>query len=257
MCEKRAFINRISVSNFPIVEKALFAFVILCTAFIFTHSQAKASSFADIVNRATQTSDGIMNSYEFRSTNFSALPQWQRVMQRLQGKDTAFRACLGDARQCTGEHDNIWHGLLAQMRGMSQYDQLVYINSYFNQWPYREDLDIYGVREYWASPKEFMRNSGDCEDFAIAKYFILRHAGFTQEQLRIVAVQDTIRNLGHAVLLVKLPDGQNYVLDNLTDMVLDERRFAHYVPQFSVNETARWTHTPRRPQTHPWVASAN
>ena len=26
------------------------------------------------------------------------------------------------------------------------------INSYFNSWPYRQDRELYGLSEYWATP---------------------------------------------------------------------------------------------------------
>ena len=47
-----------------------------------------------------------------------------------------------------------------------------------------------------------MRMSGDCEDYAIAKFFALRQLGFGAEQMRIVILWDEIRGIGHAVLAV-------------------------------------------------------
>lgn len=115
------------------------------------------------------------------------------------------------------------------------------VNKFFNQWPYRTDMVVYGVNEYWATPWEFAAKSGDCEDYAISKYYALRALGVPADKLRIVALKDTIKNIGHAVLAVYIDDTA-YILDNLSSMMLQHTRLTHYKPQFSVNEHYRWGH---------------
>src|SRR3546814_5921012 len=63
-----------------------------------------------------------------------------------------------------------------------------------------------------------MKRSGDCEDYAIAKFFVLRDLGYTGEQLRIVILMDRIRRVGHAVLAVYAL-GDILILDSLTDLI--------------------------------------
>ena len=120
-------------------------------------------------------------------------------------------------------------------------DQLQLVNQFFNRWPYKSDSQAFGRREYWASPSVFMARSGDCEDYAIAKYFALRQLGFDKEELRIVVLYDRIRNLGHAVLAVY---GGNdiLILDSLSNFITTHTRYRHYIPQYSMNETTRWAH---------------
>ena len=59
--------------------------------------------------------------------------------------------------------------------------------------------------------------------------------------MRIVALYDRIRGLGHAILTVKLK-GDEFVLDNQANVVLSHKRFKFYDPQYSVNQTTRWVH---------------
>jgi predicted transglutaminase-like cysteine proteinase len=59
--------------------------------------------------------------------------------------------------------------------------------------------------------------------------------------MRVVVVTDTIRNLVHAVLVV-YHEGNAYILDNLSNLVLPHTRLTHYRPHFSVNENYRWAH---------------
>ena len=104
----------------------------------------------------------------------------------------------------------------------------------------------WGKPDYWAVPAQFLKKSGDCEDYAIAKYFTLKELGFPPGDMRIVVLRDTIRNLAHAVLVVYL-DGEAYVLDNLSNVVQPHSRLRNYDPQYSVNENGRWTHIKGRP----------
>lgn len=122
-------------------------------------------------------------------------------------------------------------------------DQLRTVNTFFNKWPYRLDEDIYGTSDWWATPQEFLKHSGDCEDYAISKYFALRELGFSSEALRIVILKDRIRNIGHAVLVVFV-ENEVHVLDNVTDIIFPHTKYRHYIPQYSLNETARWAHIP-------------
>ena len=134
-----------------------------------------------------------------------------------------------------------WEKLYEKLNGAPIMEQAREVNKFFNQWPYRTDNVVYGVSEYWATPFEFVVKSGDCEDYAIAKYYALRALGVPKEQLRIVAVKDTIKNIGHAVLAVYVNDTA-FILDNLSMVPLEHTRLTHYKPQFSVNEEFRWGH---------------
>ena len=134
-----------------------------------------------------------------------------------------------------------WAELKAKAEKLPPLEQLKLVNTFWNQWPYREDPEVYGKPDYWASPAEFRKNSGDCEDYSIAKYFTLRELGFPVEDMRIAVVKITIRNIAHAVLVVYL-NGDAYVLDNLSNNVLSHTRYKTYLPQFSVNEQYRWAH---------------
>jgi predicted transglutaminase-like cysteine proteinase len=136
-----------------------------------------------------------------------------------------------------------WRSVIESQAGRATIDQLRAVNRFLNDWRYKADEQNYGRRDYWATPLEFLRHSGDCEDYAIAKYVSLREIGFAPEQLRLVVVRDVVRDLAHAVLAVYVDD-QVYVLDNLTNAVLPQERVTHYVPYYSINETTRWGHVP-------------
>jgi len=183
--------------------------------------------------------NGLFRSHEFRST-LQALPNWMRVMAVAEAETEAYYACDPSRETCSAAALS-WQKIIRQCLDLPAMEQLKAVNSYFNRWPYRLDIDVYGVSDYWATPGEFLRLSGDCEDYSITKYYALRKLGFAIDDLRIVLLRDNIRNISHAILAVSLDDNF-YVLDNLSDLVLLHLNYEHYVPQYSVNEHYRWAH---------------
>ncbi len=183
------------------------------------------------------------NTVAFRGP-LKSLPKWERVLRENKRNPVLQRNTLSHGP--SGASGRSWSGLLQQAKASSDMEKVRLVNSFFNRWPYRLDIDVYGVADFWATPYEFIRYSGDCEDYAISKYFALRKLGFSAKVLRIVVLMDTIRGIGHAVLLVYMEDTA-YVLDNVTDLVLPHARYTHYRPHYSVNENYRWAHVPVRP----------
>jgi len=66
---------------------------------------------------------------------------------------------------------------------------------------YTRDSIQNGTAEYYASPIEtIVSGRGDCEDYAIAKYYVLRWLGVEANRLYLASV--TREGAGHSVLLV-------------------------------------------------------
>jgi len=195
----------------------------------------------------------LFGTAEFRVDSLAALPQWQHVLRQIARERPLYRACAAAAETCPSRSALAWQAMLQSEAGRPRFEQIQMVNQFLNQWQYRTDEQNYGQRDYWATPLEFLRRSGDCEDYAIAKYVSLRQLGFDTEDLRMVVLRDIVRDLPHAVLAVYLDD-EVYILDNLTTAVLPQEQVSHYVPYYSVNETARWAHVPPAAET---VASSS
>ena len=202
---------------------------------------AEAASLGDLTKSAQKRGAAIFGSTEIASQSFEALPQWARILKRMRTETPLLEGCAQDTARCAEHRITPWHQVIAAARGEPRMRQLQRVNQFFNRWPYKVDRELYGISEYWASPIEFMRRSGDCEDYSITKYFALRHLGFKKEELRVVIIFDRIRNLGHAVLAVYEKD-DILILDSLSSVILSHRKYKHYRPQYSMNETTRWAH---------------
>lgn len=183
----------------------------------------------------------LFGTTEFRAPSLAALPQWQHALRQIEAERSIYRACSDPDGDCPSRGAVAWREMIREQAGRPRLDQLAAVNGFLNDWRYREDSKNYGRRDYWATPLEFFRHSGDCEDYAIVKYVTLREIGFPADQLRLVIVQDVVRDLAHAVLAVYQGD-QVYILDNLTKAIVPQERLTQYVPYYSINETARWAH---------------
>ena len=161
-------------------------------------------------------------------------PKWSGVMEKSYAWDADFDGVCGDivGRPC-GLAD--WQAVLARLEGERPMVQLDRVNRLMNQVRYREDSDTWGRSDYWATPGEFFAYGGDCEDFAVAKYYSLRMLGYPAESMRIVVLEDLRLERTHAVLVVEL-GGRELMLDNQYATLVDWRSAEDYQPFYSVNE---------------------
>ena len=138
-------------------------------------------------------------------------------------------------------HLRNWLLFLESLEHLPPAEQLAEVNRFANRKLYVLDIDNYGIEDYWAVPKEFLYNNGDCEDYAITKMFSLRWLGFTPDELRIVVLQDTNLRIPHAVLAVASRD-DILIMDNQIEEVISHRKIVHYAPVYSINEAHWWIH---------------
>ena len=127
--------------------------------------------------------------------------------------------------------------LLAGLAGKERSHQLKEVNRFFNQFSYKEDVALWGQDDYWATPEEFIgNNGGDCEDFVVAKYFVLRSLGIEDRHLYLTYVKALKQNRAHMVLsYFPTLNGTPLILDNYNPRILpaDERR--DLLPVYSFN----------------------
>lgn len=129
---------------------------------------------------------------------------------------------------------------------MDEVARLTAVNDFFNQRiRYTEDSEVWGVPDYWASPLESLgKGAGDCEDYAIAKYFTLASSGVPVAKLRMVYVRAMLngQSLAHMVLAYYAqPNAEPLILDNLQPEVKPASQRPDLTPQFSFNTEGLWS----------------
>ena len=176
-------------------------------------------------------------------------PAWHNTMERASQEANEIQACLEDKQRCKRWLRSL-HVVVDRSRDLSQKQQLEIVNRYINQHRhYRRDRrnqnstswDDENVFSQWSTLLEFLQKGGDCEDYATAKYMILRLLGYSADALRIVVVYDRKTREYHAVVAVHDEQGNTRLLD--IDNRIYGRKPTAYRYVYSVNEDSIWDHS--------------
>ena len=119
--------------------------------------------------------------------------------------------------------------------------QISAVHAFWNGFEYKSDPQLWGKPDHWATTSEFLRKKGgDCEDFALTKYWTLRALGIPAERMRVLVGDRIQEGIAHAVLAVKDDAGKVWILDNLEKGVVSEAdMYLKFAPRFSVSETEK------------------
>lgn len=142
-----------------------------------------------------------------------------------------------------------WQAQLVENSQAAELQKLKKLNDFINnRIEFAEDLSIFNHSDYWATPLETIGHGrGDCEDFAIIKYFSLKKLGISLAKLRLVYVKARVDGPGgprlqaHMVLAYyPTPNAEPLVLDNLVPEILPASQRKDLQPVFSFNSEAIW-----------------
>lgn len=178
---------------------------------------------------------------EMRYRNLKPFPKWREVVSRYKDeKKLPVSTC--NASKTPGCHFKKWDRIVKKMAGKTRLQQIHSINRHMNKVDYVIDPINWGLKDYWASPGQFLSKDGDCEDYAISKYMALKELGFSVNDMRIVVLNDLNLGVIHAILVVH-HEGELLVLDNQIKDVVSTDKIYHYEPIYSINEKAWWRHS--------------
>jgi predicted transglutaminase-like cysteine proteinase len=136
----------------------------------------------------------------------------------------------------------IWERLITSNKNTDNLKKLSLVNDFFNKMNFAHDIDVWGEEDYWATPLQMLTsNSGDCEDYSIAKYFTLRKMGIPAERMRLTYVKALKLNQAHMVLTYYPgPDAEPLILDNLVNDIQIASNRKDLVRIYSFNGTDLW-----------------
>jgi predicted transglutaminase-like cysteine proteinase len=177
----------------------------------------------------------LFGSSERKSRNINEFPKWVKMLERLQEEEYL----------CAKNNDCLLDKIATHLKEQTAADDklaiLKKVNRLVNSINYVNDSKRWEIGDYWATPTQFFEQGGDCEDYAIAKFTLLKRMGFKNSDMRVVVLNDTFKNIIHSVLVVFI-DGKQYFLDNQIPKVLQTKEIRHYKPIFSINEKNWWKH---------------
>jgi len=195
----------------------------------------------------------IAEAYPFDDSGYvgdaSLMPDWSATLARQSAQSTQLTACLAEREHCPSLYRGVAH-MLGKAAELAPERQAKLVNYYVNRKQYREDpttslatensAEPLVYRSRWATVEEFLRQGGDCEDFATTKYFLLRQLGFEADQLRVVVAYDYEATRYHAILAVRLEHGKVLLLES--DNRIRSGGGHGYRFIYSVNEKSIWDH---------------
>jgi len=93
--------------------------------------------------------------------------------------------------------------------------------------------------DVWSTPGETIaRGFGDCDDYAHIYIMSAYLTGFDIEKIWMVAGKVSAgvsKPIGHAIAVIEINDGRQFVLDNLYGRVVSESEHKRFKPVYSIN----------------------
>jgi predicted transglutaminase-like cysteine proteinase len=173
--------------------------------------------------------------FGFRAPEGILWRKWRSVASDMAGEDVVLARCRESAEDCTPAARRFL-AILGAVKARAGRAQLEEVNRQINAAiRYVSDMAQHGEADRWTAPLAALAaGRGDCEDYAIAKYAILREAGFPFADLRFLLVRDKLARDDHAVLAARL-EGQWLILDNRFLKIPEDREMHNFTPLFALD----------------------
>jgi predicted transglutaminase-like cysteine proteinase len=199
-----------------------------------------ATSFLQAAAPASRVYPALFGTREAYSSDNSAFFKWTGMLARFHAElQNSQGPCTMDRMQdCVPTE---WSELIGELHDLDARTKAVRVNQLINGHPYIPSMRNWGEINHWETPFEFLRKSGQCQDYAITKYMLLRASGVAAERLRVVVLHDAHLGLDHAVTVIYI-DGTALMLDNQLRDVVSVDTIQHYQPYYSINEQGWWLH---------------
>ncbi|PKG37534.1 transglutaminase [Psychromonas sp. Urea-02u-13] len=136
-----------------------------------------------------------------------------------------------------------WMSLMVDNEKKDDWQKMRLVNHFFNKKiSFVDDIVHWKEEDYWATPFEFIgTKGGDCEDFALAKYFTLKAMGVEPSKMRLMYVRALAINQPHMVLIYsETIDQMPLVLDNINPKILPANQRRDLKPIYSFNGDGLW-----------------
>jgi predicted transglutaminase-like cysteine proteinase len=178
-------------------------------------------------------------------SNSVVAQRWKNVLSESADLNILLNCTSPGDGFCAAPRVAAMRGEVERLRNATLELKVRAVNEFVNRTlRYASDMAVYGQADHWASLREFLTNGrGDCEDFAIAKMWMLAALGVPRDTMRMVVLRDSVARLDHAVLAVHHEEGA-WVLDNRFSVVRADDEMRHYQPYYSLSAGGfSWVHS--------------
>lgn len=200
-----------------------------------TAVDGEIASDAPASKMVPETSDEPFGLFVFRAPEGLLWTKWRAISEAMAAEREQLEHCRIFREACSAPADR-FVDIVDTVRSLSDRARIDRVNAVVNNAVrYVSDYAQHGVADRWTAPlATFAAGQGDCEDYAIAKYALLREAGVAENDLRLLLVKDRAVRQDHAVLAVRV-DARWLVLDNRRDTPIETADLRHFVPLFTLD----------------------
>jgi predicted transglutaminase-like cysteine proteinase len=173
--------------------------------------------------------------FAFRAPEGILWRKWRGVASDIAGETVVIGRCRDNTEDCTPAARR-YLAILEAVKTREGRTRLEEVNRHINAAiRYVSDMAQHGEPDRWTAPLAALAaGKGDCEDYAIAKFVILRESGFPLADLRFLLVRDKLARDDHAVLAARL-EGQWLILDNRFLRIPEDREMHNFTPLFALD----------------------
>lgn len=162
--------------------------------------------------------------------------KWTEVWRQWNDEKRGLETCRDNRAQCTDPAAVAFLAIVDNARTLNGRAQIGVVNRAINlAIKPADDLAAYGLIDVWSPPLSTLaRRSGDCEDYAIAKFVALLEAGVPPADLRLLIVRDVVLGEDHAIVAARHED-RWLLLDNRRLALLEDTQLTGYLPRFMLD----------------------
>lgn len=130
-----------------------------------------------------------------------------------------------------------------KIKNQSLHVKLKALNNYINAITSLDDNPRNAMIDIWSTRAEFLsKGGGDCEDYAITKYYSLKDMGVSEKNMCLIVVKEKYSGYDHMVLGVWTKQNTPpLILDNLSFKVLPLNKRVDLAPSYCMNENGYFT----------------
>jgi predicted transglutaminase-like cysteine proteinase len=174
--------------------------------------------------------------FTFKAPEGQLWAKWRKARADMQAEASVLAKCRAEPEHCMPAAAR-FNTIVAEATAAQGRARLTLVNERVNAAiRYASDYEQYGVADLWSAPLASLDSGrGDCEDYAIAKYALLRQAGVADSDLHVLLVRDNAVHLDHAVLAVR-DDGHWLILDNRWNRLTEDSELYQFAPLFALDE---------------------
>lgn len=180
---------------------------------------------------------GAFGGQQFPAPHGPLWEKWRVVQTQIAADKPLIERCRNLADECPWTAVMAFVSIVDEAARRQGLARIVSVNRAINtSIRYTEDIDEFGLDDYWRTPiAAIQAGRGVCEDYAIAKYTVLREAGMPVEDRQLVLVRDILRKREHMVLGVR-HEKRWLILDNQSQSLREDSDLPHYVPLLAIDD---------------------